>query len=304
MGTITQLGYVGISARTLPSWNELLTRLGMQVERTVLADREALLARLDELAYRIAILDGDDDDVAFVGWEVADRGALEHAVATAARYGADFRPGTAAELQDRGVLDLYWTSDPLGIRHELYVGPTIDDRKTLDRNLAARFRSGPIGFGHATLLASAETYAPALEFYRHALGLVESGRRDCPPDQGTPICLLRCNERQHSLAVMQTAGEPGKKLAHVYAEYAELDFLGQAYDAALDLGVVTTTLGRHQADHAVSFYARTPSETELELGWDSRLILSGARIEKFRARRQPSIWGHRKAGTRAVGQGS
>jgi biphenyl-2,3-diol 1,2-dioxygenase len=294
MRTITQLGYVGISAHDLPSWGELLTRFGMQVEQAALSDRKALLARMDELSYRIAILDGDADDVAFIGWEVADRETLEEAVASASRHGADFQPGTATEVGDRGVLDLYWANDPLGIRHEIYVGPTVDDRKTLDRNLAGRFRSESVGFGHATVLASAETYAPALEFYQHALGLIESGRRDCLPSQGTPICLLRCNERQHSLAVMQTVAIPSKRIAHVYAEYAELDFLGQAYDAALDLGVVTTTLGRHQADHAVSFYARTPSETELELGWDSRLILSGARIEKFRAERQPSIWGHRK----------
>jgi 2,3-dihydroxybiphenyl 1,2-dioxygenase len=295
-GLITQLGYVGMSAHDLPAWNGLLTRLGMQVEEGAMSGRKALLVRLDELSYRIAIAEGDADDVAFIGWEVPDRTVLEEAVAAAARRGVEFAPATRAELEERGVLAMYWAADPLGVRHEVYAGPTVDDRKTIDRNLLGRFRGGPIGFGHATVFASADAYAPALDFYQGGLGLVESGRRDCLPTEGTPITLLRCNERQHSLAVMVPSGTPGKKIAHVYAEYAELDFLGQAYDAALDLGVVTTTLGRHQADHAVSFYASTPSGTELELGWDSRLILAGARIEKFRAQRQPSIWGHRKAG--------
>lgn len=293
MEYVSQLAYVGIEARDLDSWADLLGHLDMQVFHDVSDGREAVRAKLDESAFRITIVDGESDDLLYLGWEVPDRSALALAERHAAQY-VQLKPGSPTEISDRGVVDLLWAVDPLGVRHEIFCGPTVDDARTLAPALSGRFRASQFGFGHATLLAPSSAYETALAFYRDVIGLVESGRRDCTPEQGTPICLLRCNPRQHSLAVVDAGLAPPRRMAHVYVEYTELDFLGKAYDVAQEMGIVTVTLGRHQADHAVSFYLRTPSGTELEIGWDSRMITGRGRLEHFRAQRQPSIWGHRR----------
>jgi catechol 2,3-dioxygenase-like lactoylglutathione lyase family enzyme len=70
---ITQLGYLGINVGDLDRW-EAFARdiLGLQAAR----EDGVLYLRMDERQYRFALHAGPQDDLAYVGWEVADEPAL------------------------------------------------------------------------------------------------------------------------------------------------------------------------------------------------------------------------------------
>jgi hypothetical protein len=52
-----------------------------------------------------------------------------------------------------------------------------------------------------------------------------------------------------------------------------MDDVGLAFDRALGSGVrIMQTLGRHPNDRMFSFYAKTPSGFQFELGWGGREI--------------------------------
>jgi hypothetical protein len=56
-------------------------------------------------------------------------------------------------------------------------------------------------------------------------------------------------------------------------EVGSMDDVGRAYDRCLAAGVpIASTLGVHPNDRMFSFYARTPSWFDLELGWGDRKI--------------------------------
>src|SRR4051812_38589362 len=72
---ISALGYAGIAAGNLADWSAFATGLlGMQAAET---SRSTLALRMDERRQRL-ILDQHQTEVPFfLGWEVADRVALE-----------------------------------------------------------------------------------------------------------------------------------------------------------------------------------------------------------------------------------
>ena len=56
-------------------------------------------------------------------------------------------------------------------------------------------------------------------------------------------------------------------------EMEDLDDVGRALDRTRAQGVpITADLGRHTNDRMVSFYAGSPSEMSVEVGWGARLI--------------------------------
>ena len=76
MASVTQLGYVGISAKDVDEWERFATEtLGLQV-----AGKEpdgTLFLRMDEYQYRFAVHPNGTDDVAYVGWQVSGEQQLQ-----------------------------------------------------------------------------------------------------------------------------------------------------------------------------------------------------------------------------------
>ena len=73
MASVTQLGYIGISASNLEEWEHFGTEvLGLQSNGV---DSDGVLTmRMDEYTHRFIVSPTGKDDVEFVGFQVTDQG--------------------------------------------------------------------------------------------------------------------------------------------------------------------------------------------------------------------------------------
>lgn len=279
---IRALGYLGIASSAPEEWAGYATGfLGMQRGEQS-ADRIQL--RLDERAHRLTVHRGNENKgIGYFGWEVADAAALEALAARLDRAAVPVAPGGAALRAERGVADLIVFADPAGNRLEAFHGASDAGKPFVPGRSITGFRSGALGMGHAVLTVT--EVEPMMRFYRDVLGF---GLSDYVTNPFTAY-FLHVNGRHHSLALIQT-GNAG--VHHIMVEMLGLDDVGQAYDLALGIPErIGTTLGRHTNDYVTSFYARTPSDFMVEVGWGGRVI-DPAAWTPFEVTAGPSLWGH------------
>ena len=288
MGTAAELGYLGLEVSDLGAWRRFARDvLGL----TIGAPRPdgALPLRMDGHAHRFLLHEGPADDVAYVGWELGDRAALDAVAGRLDRAGVGVRFGMAAEIAARGVQDLLWFEDPNGIRVELAHGPVMASEPFASDRMRSGFRTDGQGMGH--VLVNARDSAETERFYREVLGFTLSDYVDTEV-MGHPLhaVFLHVNPRHHSLAFAELPLP--KRLHHVMLEVNSIDDVGAAFDRCQDLGVpLQRTLGRHQNDRMVSFYGYTPSGFCFEVGWGGRQI--DDRSWEVKVYHGVSDWGHR-----------
>lgn len=283
-----QLGYLGLEVSDLDAWRRFATEvLGLAVG----APRPggAVPLRMDGHDHRFLLHDGAADDVAYIGWEVADGAALDTMKGRLAGAGVSFRPGSAAETAERGARDMIWFEDPNGIRSEIYYGPERAQSAFQSNKMASGFKTGGMGMGH--VLINARDGAKTERFYIDVLGFRLSDYIDTE-FMGQPIhaVFLHVNPRHHSLAFTSIAMP--KRLHHVMLETNAIDDVGATFYRAQDLGVrIALTLGRHPNDRMISFYGFTPSGFCFELGTGGRQVDDqNWKIDTYHA---VSDWGHR-----------
>lgn len=277
------LGYIGIQSSKVEDWSKLATGLfGMeQVDQG--ADIRAF--RMDDRKQRLVIDGSGDEGLAFLGWEVEDKAALENLAAHLEDHDVRVTRGIRALADQRHVGDLIFFHDPAGNRIEVFCDPQIAETPFAPGRSISGFRTGPLGMGHAVL--NVDDVEPLLPFYRDLLGFRVS-------DYGlTPYKLyfFHINGRHHSFAMV---GSGRRALHHFMIEVGSLDDVGQGYDLAqLDEGRVAFTLGRHTNDHVTSFYSHTPSGFFVEYGWGGRVI-DPATWQPHETFDGPSLWGHER----------
>src|SRR5262249_14267347 len=102
------------------------------------------------------------------------------------------------------------------------------------------------------------------------------------------MIFLHTNRRHHSVAFGE---RQGKDVHHFMLEVGSMDDVGLAFDRALRAGVrIMHTLGRHPNDGMFSFYARTPSGFQIEVGWGGREVDDAT--WKPAVYDHVSVWGH------------
>jgi 2,3-dihydroxybiphenyl 1,2-dioxygenase len=290
MSLVNQFAYIGAGATDLDAWRVYATKvLGHQVMPGT--DGHALRLRCDDRYHRLLILPSDVDDVAFVGWEVANRAALERASAAISNAGIEILEGTPGEADLRRVLGFtHFTCPFSGVRMELAYGheamfaPIFQPTRPL-----TGFHTDDHGLGHVVLYAS--DAQKAADFYVNILGFGVSDYAVIP-GMGPLASFLHCNGRHHSLAFFAIPGRP-RKLQHVMLQANSIDDIGFTYDLCLDQKITTTSLGRHPNDHSFSFYFRNPSGWHFEYAWGSRTIDPASFVtEHFLAGREGGYWGH------------
>ena len=288
MSTATQLGYLGLEVSDLGAWRRFATGLfGLAVG----APRPdgALPLRMDNHDFRFLLSEGAKDDVAFVGWEVADGAALDAMKERLARADVPFRVGSAAEASARGVRELIVFEDPDGIRTEIHHGPGLGPHAFRSDRIVAGFKTAGMGMGH--VLINVRDCARTERFYRDVLGFRLSDYIDTE-FMGQPLhaVFLHVNRRHHSLAFASL--DMPKRLHHVMFEANTIDDVGATFYRAQDLAVpIALTLGRHPNDGMISFYGVTPSGFLFELGVDGREV--DDRDWEVRTYHAVSDWGHR-----------
>lgn len=104
------------------------------------------------------------------------------------------------------------------------------------------------------------------------------------------ITFLHANPRHHTVAF--TEAPLPKRIHHFMIELGAMEDVGRAYDRCLERGVpIANTLGQHPNDGMFSFYARTPSGFEVEVGWGGRKVDDAT--WEVRSYDRLSTWGHR-----------
>lgn len=289
MAAIARLGYLGFEARDLAAWERFATDvLGLG-----LAERGAdgsLALRMDEQAQRIVVHPGKADDLAYVGFEVEDERALRALAERLSSSGFAVDEGKPETTRARRVARLFQLADPSGVPVELFCGPERADEPFRSEVVPSGFVTGDEGLGHLVLVARD---AKANDhFYRELLGMKLSDRieAELAPGLALDVTFLHANPRHHTLAFME-APLP-KRMHHFMVQVGAMEDVGHAYDRCLDTGVpIANTLGQHPNDRMFSFYARTPSSFEVEIGWGGRKV-DDANWE-VRTYDRVSTWGHR-----------
>jgi biphenyl-2,3-diol 1,2-dioxygenase len=290
MANVTHLGYLGLSVSDVDAWERFATEtLGLQVN-----EREAdgaVFLRMDEYHYRFIVHPTGKDDVAYIGWEVADEQALQAIADRLRGAGVAVHQGTPAQAEARRVVGLITFEDPNHIASEVFYGPLMGfDRPFKSPRAITGFETGVMGLGHIVL--AVDDLDKSLHFYRDVLGMRISDfiHRESAPGARRTMAFFHCNPRHHTLAFYAARGP--KRLQHFMLQLKSIDDVGATFDLCQDRSVpIVRGLGRHTNDHMVSFYLRTPSGFEVEYGWGGRTV--DDIIWQVQHHTKGSIWGHR-----------
>jgi 2,3-dihydroxybiphenyl 1,2-dioxygenase len=288
--SIESLGYLGIKTKDPRAWCEFATRvLGLMPAE---AAGEARRFRLDELAWRISVEQGDADDAAYLGFEVAGRAELEATHDRLTKGDVTVVDGNPDLLAERGVLGLISCKDPDGLTVEVFYGPTLrTETPFVSPAAVASFVTGTQGLGHVVI--STKDIAAARHFYQDLLGfrLSDTIRMKMGPQASFEMEFFHCNPRHHTLALIPLPMP--KRLHHFMVQVPTLDAVGFALERAeASQTPITSTLGRHTNDRMVSFYARTPAGFEVEFGFGALEVDDATwRVTRHD---KPSSWGHKR----------
>lgn len=291
MTSVTQLGYVGFSVSNLGEWERFATGI-LGLEPVAADGGGSLFLRMDDYHHRFILSEGKDNDLACVGWQVPDQGALGAIADRLKSAGVEVTPGTRQETDARRVVELLKFKDPSGIPTELYYGPLISSRDPFRPPRAiSGFVAGEMGLGHIVVRVS--DAEKSLRFYRDILGMRVSDFIELRMRRGgamVKLTFMHCNQRHHSIAFGEIPMP--KRLAHFMLQLKSVDDVGATYYLCQDKGVkITGTIGRHTNDRMLSFYMGSPSGFEIEYGWGGRLVNDDT--WQVQTHPVPSVWGHR-----------
>jgi 2,3-dihydroxybiphenyl 1,2-dioxygenase len=292
MSGISSLGYLGLGVKDLKAWEQFATNI-LGLQSTGSPDDGALRLRMDEYAYRFALHRDDADDVAYIGWEVADAAALRDVTERLRGAEVAVEEGPKELADTRGVAGLIRFADPNGIASEAFYGPSVEFEKPFHSPRAiSGFKTGEQGLGH--MVIAVNDLNQSLSFYCDALGFRISDFIEMKfGSMGFTLGFLHCNPRHHTIALAPLPLP--KKLLHFMLQARSVDDVGATMYLVQDAGIeIAASLGRHTNDHMLSFYMRTPSGFEVEYGWGGREVDDRTwHVQKHHA---PSIWGHRRMG--------
>jgi 2,3-dihydroxybiphenyl 1,2-dioxygenase len=292
MAAVSQLGYLGIGVSDIEAWKGFATGvLGLAIGEV--GRDGAVRFRMDEYSYRFALYPGGNDDLAYIGWEVPDRGTLETIAQQLEGAGVAVTRGNEAERATRQVFDLIKFTDPNGVASEVFYGPLISASKFVSPRSIAGFKTGAMGLGHFIVMV--DDLDRSMSFYQSALGMRVSDYVSVGMAPGKQLTagFLHCNPRHHSLALIARPNPP-KRLNHFMLELNSMDDVGATYYLCEERGVpLATSLGRHTNDQMFSFYMKSPSGFQIEYGWGARHV--DDRTWQVQVHSSGSLWGHRPA---------
>lgn len=290
------MGYAVIESQRLEAWRRLLLQgLGLHLEAE--SDRE-LAFRMDHHARRLIIRKGPAEDVVALGWQVADASALPAIIARLDDRAIAYSVIDGQEAAQRGV-DRFWrVIGPKGLPVELFTQPILSP--TPLHMLTRAFVTGAGGMGHVAI--TSKRPEKMQRFWQELFDARLSDQiSQAMPGAMLDISFLRLNERHHSVAIAATRGlrlDPIRtQVQHLNLQAASLDDVASAFQRCRHLGFeMAHEIGQHPNDLELSFYVRSPSGFEIELGCAP--ITVDESNWKTRSYNAISLWGHQpqKAG--------
>lgn len=262
---VNALGYVGFESPDAKEWETF----GPEVFGLGLAEPGAdgtVYLRMDDRHHRIAIHPGEENKVAYMGWELSDQKAFRNAVAELDAMGYPYELASADECAERAVLNIIRLRDPHDFVHELFYAQTYTAGSFLPGKATHGFLAGDEGVGHIVMVVP--DWSDDMErFVYEILGMELQLGKVSPTPDGKQFGLqtFRCNSRSHVLGYLTVPGMRG--MQHMCIEANNLDDVGKAYDLVQEREMkITMTLGRHMPDTLVSFYMRSPTGFDIEFG--------------------------------------
>ncbi|GLP66466.1 biphenyl-2,3-diol 1,2-dioxygenase [Streptomyces sp. TUS-ST3] len=292
------LGYIVIETNRFTDWRRFGTdAIGMHHDSL---SRDLMRFRLDDQECRFLLRRGPAEDVVATGWHIDDHTAFEQIEARIRAHGVPLTAGTDEEAALRGVERLLRFPGPKGITQEIYTTPMASAEPL--RMLASGFVTGDSGMGHIALTSTRPTQI------RGYFNTVFDARLTDYIDETISgvklkIRFLRVNERHHSVAVATTRGLPidpvRTRVQHLNIQAASLDDVAQSYQRVHELGFdMALSVGQHTNDRELSYYARTPSGFEWEVGWNP-IVVDETTWEPT-THQGISVWGHLPVGQTIV----
>ena len=292
----SHLGYLVVETNRLADWRRFsIDAVGMQGDEP---ESGVLRFRLDENRCRFLLQRGPAEDVTAVGWQLDSHEALDAVVRRVKERGrAPVVEGSEDEAALRGVERLVRFPGPKGLVHEVFTRP-IADADTSGSFTTGAFITGEGGFGHIALTTREPERLHA--YYR---ALFDARLTDFIDETISGVRLrirfLRVNARHHSVALAATRGvriDPIRtRIQHVNVQAAELDGMVASYLRMRELGFrIALTIGQHTNDRELSYYVRTPSGFEWEVGWNP--IVVDESTWNPTTHRGISLWGHTPVG--------
>ncbi|WP_328932022.1 MULTISPECIES: VOC family protein [unclassified Streptomyces] len=292
------LGYVVIETNRFADWRRFGTEaIGMHRDDL---DSGLTRFRLDDQECRFLLRRGPAEDVVATGWHIDDHAAYERIEARVRAHGVPVVEGTAEDAALRGVERLLRFPGPKGITQEICTAP-VKAAEPL-RMLASGFVTGDSCLGH---IAITSTKPAQLRGYFDTV--FDARLTDCIDETISGVKLkirfLRVNERHHSIAVAAVRGLPidpvRTRVQHLNIQAATLDDVARSYQRVHELGFdMALSVGQHTNDRELSYYARTPSGFEWEVGWNPVVI--DETTWQPSTHQGISIWGHTPVGRTIV----
>ena len=293
MSGISRLGYLGFEVSDLAAWEHFaVDGLGLVVASRL--EDGSLVLRMDDQAQRITLHPGERDDLAYAGYEVEDEPALRALAEKLSGAGFAVTESGPEAAKARGVRDLFQLEDPNGVPIELFWGPARVDEPFRSDLVPSGFVTDDQGMGHILVVARDE--AATERFYRELLGMKISDWIETELAPGLPLraTFLHSNPRHHTVAF--GAAPLPKRIHHFMLQMGSRDDVGLAHDRCIDAGfAIANGFGKHPNDGMFSFYAKTPSGFEVEIGCGGRRVDDAT--WEVRTYDRLSTWGHRPPGT-------
>ena len=286
----SHLGYLVVETDRFADWRRFgIDAVGMQADEP---DSGALRFRLDEHRCRFLLRRGPAEDVTAIGWHLDSHETLDAVARRTADRGLPVVEVGADEAALRGVERLLRFPGPKGLVHEVFTRPIAD------APASGRFVTGEGGFGHIAV-----TTVQPEKLHAYYRTLFDARLSDFIEETISGVKLkirfLRVNERHHSVALAATRGvriDPIRtRIQHVNVQAAGLDDMVSSYLRMRELGFrIAQTIGQHTNDRELSYYVRTPSGFEWEVGWNP--IVVNEDTWNPTTHQSISVWGHTPVG--------
>lgn len=288
------LGYIVIETSRFADWRRFgVDAIGMHLDTL---DHGTMRFRLDDRQCRFLLKHGPAEDATALGWHIDDHETFDRILARVVDRGVPVTEGTPDEAAQRGVERLWRFPGPKGLTQEIFTTPIVDPVPVKG------FVTGEGGLGHVAITTTEPHQV------RGYYNTVFDARLSDYVDETISgvrlkIRFLRVNSRHHSVAVAATKGlriDPIRtRIQHLNIQVAELDDMVTAYQRVRALGFgMALSVGQHTNDRELSFYARSPSGFEWEVGWNP--ISVDESVWEPTTHQSISIWGHTPVGQTVV----
>ena len=206
-----------------------------------------------------------DSDLIGIGLRVAGAQEFRDLKQTLKEHGVRFEEGSTELARDRKVLELITLEDPAGNPLEIFHGPRIDTHLPFypGRRMFGRFLTAEGGLGH--MIIKHDNLDEMWEFYT-LLGMRGGIEYQIPLPNGQAFeaMFMDCGERDHALAF----GLPAHgRINHIMFEVDNFDDVMFTYAKVKDKYPITITPGKHANDQMFSFYCKSPSGFDVEIGY-------------------------------------